>query len=167
MSEIVVTSRIFSATDQKRFAGCSGDVNPIHMDPIAARRTQAGVCVVHGVHMALWAIDALTKIGKIPTPIATLKVQFKNFVPVGSEVALRIIRDTGTILHATASFDDVPVMSLAVGRGSVAAADATLLSTTSVLPSDAPRLMSFSDIPGCAGWLPGTAAKEGAKLVPH
>jgi NAD(P)-dependent dehydrogenase (short-subunit alcohol dehydrogenase family) len=167
MSEITLACHTFGATDQGQFAGCSGDVNPIHMDPIAARRTQAGVCVVHGVHMALWAIDALAKIAKIPTPIATLKVQFKNFVPVGSEVALRIIRDTGTILHATASFDDVPVMSLAVGHGSVAAADATLLSTTSVLPSDGPRLMSFSDIPGCAGWLPGTADKEVAKLFPH
>jgi hypothetical protein len=167
MSEIVIATRIFSAADQGRFAGCSGDVNPIHMDPIAARRTQAGVCVVHGVHMALWAMDALTKIGKMLTSIATLKVQFKNFVPVGSELALRIIRETGTTLHATACYDDVVVMSLAVASGSVAAADAALLSMTPASPSDAPRLVSFPDIRGCAGWLPGTADKEIANLFPH
>jgi NAD(P)-dependent dehydrogenase (short-subunit alcohol dehydrogenase family) len=167
MSEIVVTSRIFSATDQKRFAGCSGDVNPIHMDPIAARRTQAGVCVVHGVHVALWAMDALSKVGKMSASIATLKVQFKNFVPVGSEAALRVVGETGTILRAMVSIDDVAVMSLAIGGGSIAAADAALLSMTTVLLSDAPRLMSFSDIPGCAGWLPGTAEREIAHLFPH
>ncbi len=167
MSEMVIAFRTFSAADQQRFAGCSGDVNPIHTDPIAARRTQAGVCVVHGVHVALWAMDVLTKIGKMPASIATLKVQFKNFVPVGSEVALRVIRETETALHATVSFDDIAVMSLAIGSGSVAAADAALLSTTTALLSDAPRLISFSDIPGCAGWLPGTIDKEVANLFPH
>jgi hypothetical protein len=167
MSEVVIASRIFSAADQKRFAACSGDVNPIHMDPIAARRTQAGVCVVHGVHVVLWAMDVLTKIGKMSASIATLKVQFKNFVPVGTEVALRGVRETGTILRSTVSIDDVAVMSLAIGSGSIAAADAALLSTTTALLSDAPRLISFSDIPGCAGWLPGTANREIANLFPH
>ena len=167
MSEIAIASRIFSATDQKRFAGCSGDVNPIHMDPIAARRTQAGVCVAHGVHVALWATDVLAKTGKMSASIATLKVQFKNFVPVDSEVVLRVVRETGTILHSTVSIDDVAVMSLVIGSGSVAAADAALLSTTTALLSNAPRLVSFSDIPGCAGWLPGTADKEIANLFPH
>lgn len=167
MSEPVTASRIFSVADQERFSDCSGDVNPIHVDPIAARRTQAGTCVVHGVHVALWAMDALTEFGKMPPSIATLKVQFKNFVPVGSEVALRVTREAGSVLHATASVDDVAVMSLAIGSGSIAAADAALLSTTRALLSDVPRLMSFSDIPGCAGWLPGTADKEIANHFPH
>src|SRR5258708_38670869 len=120
MSEMVIAFRTFSAADQQRFAGCSGDVNPIHTDPIAARRTQAGVCVAHGVHVALWAMDVLAKIGKMSGSIATLKVQFKNFVPVDSEVALRVVRETGTILQSTVSIDDVAVMSLAIGSGSVA-----------------------------------------------
>jgi NAD(P)-dependent dehydrogenase (short-subunit alcohol dehydrogenase family) len=167
MSEMSIASRIFSAADQERFAGCSGDANPIHMDPIAARRTQAGTRIVHGVHMALWAMDALAKFGKMPASIATLKVQFKNFVPVGSEVALRVIREAGSTLHATVCFDDVTGMSLAIAGGSVAGADAALLSTTPALLSDVPRLMAFSDIPGCAGWLPGTADKEIADLFPH
>jgi acyl dehydratase len=167
MSEMVIASRVFSASDQNRFASCSGDVNPIHTDPIVARRTQAGACIVHGVHLALWAMDVLAKIGRLSVSIATLKVQFKNFVPVGSEVALRVVRDTGAVLRSTVSIDDVAVMSLVIGSGSVAAADTTLLSTTTALLSDAPTLVSFSDISRCAGWLPGTADKEIAKLFPH
>jgi NAD(P)-dependent dehydrogenase (short-subunit alcohol dehydrogenase family) len=167
MGETVTARRIFSVADQELFAHCSGDVNPIHMDPIAARRTQAGTCVVHGVHIALWAMDALTKFGKMPASIATLRVQFKNFVPVGSEIALRVIRETGSNFHATVCLDDVAVMSLAIGGGSVAAADAALLSMMPVLLSDVPRLMSFSDIPGCAGWLPGTPDREIVNLFPH
>jgi acyl dehydratase/NAD(P)-dependent dehydrogenase (short-subunit alcohol dehydrogenase family) len=165
MREVFLASRIFSAADQERFAHCSGDVNPMHMDAIAARRTQAGVCVVHGVHLALWAMDVFAEVGKMPAPIGTLKVQFKNFVPVGSEVTLRVVRETETILHATVSFDGVAVMSLAIGSGSVAPAGALLSTTTA--SCHAPRLLSFSDIPGCAGWLPETADKEIAKLFPH
>jgi acyl dehydratase/NAD(P)-dependent dehydrogenase (short-subunit alcohol dehydrogenase family) len=166
MSEIVIASRTFSATDQEQFAGCSGDVNPIHMDPIAARRTQAGLCVVHGVHVALWAMDVLTKVGKMPASIAILRVQFKNFIPVGSEVALRVTRETGTTLHAMVSLDRIAATSLAITSGSVAPADAALLSTAIAL-SDVPRLVSFSNILGCEGWLPGTANKEIANLFPH
>src|SRR5262245_33796244 len=47
----------FTAADQKRFARFSGDSNPVHVDPVAARRVVAGEPIVHGIHLLLRALD--------------------------------------------------------------------------------------------------------------
>lgn len=57
--EIALAQRRFSIADQRRFADLSGDVNPMHMDPIAARRLLSGQLVVHGVHTLLAALEML------------------------------------------------------------------------------------------------------------
>ena len=57
----MLTSRTFTEADQMRFADVSGDRNPMHLDALKARRTQAGVPVVHGVHLLLWALDAAAR----------------------------------------------------------------------------------------------------------
>jgi hypothetical protein len=54
----ILESRCFSADLQEAFSALSGDRNPMHDDPIAARRTVAGGLVVHGIHQALSAIEA-------------------------------------------------------------------------------------------------------------
>lgn len=71
--------RTFGAADQMRFAAASGDFNPMHMDPVAARRTQAGAPVVHGMHLLLWALDAFAASDE-PPPVRKLRVQFEKFV---------------------------------------------------------------------------------------
>lgn len=57
--EIFLASTIFKLEDQKNFAKFSGDSNPIHVDPVFARRTISGECVVHGIHGLMWALDSL------------------------------------------------------------------------------------------------------------
>ena len=48
----------------------SGDFNSIHLDPIFARRTIAGQCVVHGVHGLMWALDSfILSVGVTPSSI--------------------------------------------------------------------------------------------------
>ena len=49
--------RAFNLDDQHIFAEVSGDYNPIHIDPIYARRTNYGKPVVHGINLLLWALD--------------------------------------------------------------------------------------------------------------
>ena len=44
----MIASRAFTTMDQSLFARWSGDFNPLHMDPLAARRTQAGAPAIHG-----------------------------------------------------------------------------------------------------------------------
>jgi NAD(P)-dependent dehydrogenase (short-subunit alcohol dehydrogenase family) len=47
----------FSFEAQGLFARLSGDYNPIHLDPLAARRLLYGRPVVHGIHVLLWVLD--------------------------------------------------------------------------------------------------------------
>ena len=53
--------RRFQAADQDAFAHLSGDHNPLHVDPVAARRLIFGGPVVHGIHLLLWALDAFVR----------------------------------------------------------------------------------------------------------
>ena len=98
MPSITLASRTFDSNGQVLFARLTGDFNPIHMDPIAARRTQAGTVVVHGIHAILWALDKLVEIGTITEQIVSLKVQFTNFIHVGSQLELKLLgRDEKSI----------------------------------------------------------------------
>ena len=52
-----IAARRFHMTDQEAFAALSGDCNPLHVDPQAARRTMFGQPIVHGLHLALWSLE--------------------------------------------------------------------------------------------------------------
>lgn len=47
-----------SLDSQKAFAALSGDFNPLHLDPVRARRTLFGQIAVHGVHNVLLGLEA-------------------------------------------------------------------------------------------------------------
>jgi acyl dehydratase len=49
--------RTFTAAETHRFAEFSGDFNPLHCDPVAARRRLGGRQLVHGLFVTLWALD--------------------------------------------------------------------------------------------------------------
>ncbi len=90
MSGVTLASRAFNQDDQIFFARLSGDFNPIHMDPLAARRTQAGAPVVHGIHAVLWALDKLAENGVVTGEVRGVKVQFIKFIYVASTVMLNL-----------------------------------------------------------------------------
>lgn len=118
----VLAQRMFTAADQERFARFSGDQNPMHMDPMVARRLMFGRPVVHGVHVAMWALD--TYLGHDPRPIVKLDVSFPrpvfldeqvDLVEVGStddEVRLRVEIAGHTLsglrVHLGTRVDDLP-----------------------------------------------------------
>lgn len=56
---VLLAQRTFELKDQVSFAQASGDFNPIHTDPVEARRRRFGECIVHGVHGLLWGLDSL------------------------------------------------------------------------------------------------------------
>ncbi len=90
MSSVTLASRAFNQDDQIFFARLSGDFNPIHLDPLAARRTQAGAPVVHGIHAVLWALDKLAENGMVTGKVRGVKVQFTKFIYVASTVMLNL-----------------------------------------------------------------------------
>ena len=50
------------------------------------------------MHAILWALDKLVELGAVTKEIVSLKVQFRNFVPIGKQVELRLqSRDANTV----------------------------------------------------------------------
>jgi hypothetical protein len=78
----------FTAADQLRFAELSGDHNPLHVDALAARRTMFGRPLVHGIHLALWSLDAVLD---EPKQLTSLKATFSGPVGVDEPVSRRVI----------------------------------------------------------------------------
>lgn len=78
----------FEISDQFAFAKLSGDRNPMHIDFEYARRTQAGQPVVHGMHVAMWALDILLGVDCEASEIQTIRVNFLKFFYLGKSLEL-------------------------------------------------------------------------------
>jgi acyl dehydratase len=118
MPAITVASRTFSSDDQAVFGSLTGDLNPIHMDPVAARRTQAGAVVVHGIHAILWALDKLVELDTIKQQVVSLNVQFTNFITVGSQLELKLMDQNERSIRTQLSIGRLKVATLVVTLGS-------------------------------------------------
>lgn len=83
----------FSFEHQIAFARFSGDSNPLHVDPVVARRLMAGKPVVHGMHSLLAAMEWHASIGGgVPGQVACEFVQ-----PVTIDQPVTLTRtNTGT-----------------------------------------------------------------------
>jgi len=86
----VIASRVTSWEMQESFASFSGDRNPMHMDECAARRSQAGRPVVHGIHTLLWALESLAGSGNLISPPSRIRVKFHKWVYPDDEVTLTL-----------------------------------------------------------------------------
>ncbi len=155
----------FDVAAQERFARLSGDWNPMHMDPVAARRTQAGAPVVHGVHVALWALDTLIGSGAVLGPIASVQAVFNRFVYLDTPVDIRIAQATDDMVEAVVSAAGVETTTVTIGLGrseavTVEAFDHPAVATKERMPN-APPLSAMAKQ---AGWIPPEGNEN---LFPH
>ena len=81
-----IASRRFSLDDQILFAKFSGDFNPIHVDPVRARRTLFGGCILHGVNGVLWALDQLSAL--VEERYSAFSCNFLKPIPIDAKVVL-------------------------------------------------------------------------------
>jgi len=79
-----IGEKIFSDEDQRLFALVSSDRNPMHMDPIAARRMITGRQVVHGIHILITAFE-YWKNDNNSYPVS-VDCSFTNPISVGDKV---------------------------------------------------------------------------------
>jgi acyl dehydratase/NAD(P)-dependent dehydrogenase (short-subunit alcohol dehydrogenase family) len=90
-------SREYSMTDQHEFASLSGDFNPVHVDPLSARRELFGEVVVHGMHGLLCALDAWLDRRQTdnsgPVALTRLVVSFPNPILTGQPVETLLVQD--------------------------------------------------------------------------
>src|SRR5690349_6037622 len=112
-----LASKTFDERDQTSFARLSGDFNPIHLDPLVARRTQAGQVVVHGMHAVLWALDELLRLGVVTGEIGSLKAQFSKFIYLGRQVDLRVLRRNDRSLIVELALENLTVITIALKLG--------------------------------------------------
>src|SRR6267154_85285 len=151
MSNATLASKTFDSSDQVFFARLSGDFNPIHMDPLAARRTQAGAAVVHGMHAVLWSLDRLAESGAVKGGIAGLKVQFAQFIPVGSEVGLAIRRRDDKSIRAELALGGLTTTILKLSLGKAKPGDGSVLAQESLETGLAERPVELVDTGAAAG----------------
>ena len=104
-------TRIWTEAHQAAFARATGDVNPMHMDARIARRTLAGERAVHGVHAALWALDACATAHPLDR-LATLQMRFERFVLVGDCTMLTVHEADAQHLRLSLSVDGVRTLTI-------------------------------------------------------
>jgi acyl dehydratase/NAD(P)-dependent dehydrogenase (short-subunit alcohol dehydrogenase family) len=159
--------RVFDPSDQAEFARLSGDCNPLHLDPMVARRTQLGACVVHGMHLVLWALDSLCRDRKIQRP-ARLRIRFMNPIFVGEQVLLRTSETEGTV-RAELAVDGGVCASFTVRHDTNLSLTGTTQQSAPIDPSwpMSPVSLAIEQMAGREGTVAfATPADEWAKLVP-
>lgn len=171
MSSVTLASRTFDKNDQALFARVSGDFNPMHMDPVAARRTQAGAPVVRGIHAVLWALDKLVEAGAVTDGIVSLRVQFKKFIYVGSRVDLKLLRRDEKSIKAVLALGGLTTTTLVLAHGahkqSVGATVSLNKSTIATVDQSA-SVLRLEEIADLSGWIDvATPAEEIGRLFPH
>jgi len=86
---LITLKHSFTSEDQTWFAARTGDWNPLHMDPVAARRTLFGGPVVHGMHVLCWAVNIVLAGVKVGRRLVRLRASFEHPLPVGFPAQIR------------------------------------------------------------------------------
>jgi hypothetical protein len=170
--------RVFSHDAQIRFADESHDFNPIHVDPVVARRLIAGRQAVHGVHTLIQALDIWPARDVGTMDGLTLQCNFAHPVGIGDRVEFVELPDWHGQHRLAAMVDGVSAMDVACGS-----ADATApvdwdvprralgaVSEPLDMPPESFVDQAFDIEPwqdGLAEWYPGAAARLGAAALSH
>jgi hypothetical protein len=172
----VVASRVVTMTMQEEFCRFSGDRNPTHADPVAARRTPVGEITVHGAHTLLWSLESLASNGLLTRPPSRLKVKYLKPLLLDCRAALTVAAGEG--------LNPVSIQVEAEGFAAFAADlvydEPTLLPEVpdgGLIPLESPLDLSFADFEGRRGEayvasaaaaraaFPALAQVAGARLV--
>ena len=106
--------KTFTNADQQAFAGQSHDVNPMHVDAVAARRLLSGRQVVHGIHTLIHVLD----LWRTESSVGPLRVScnFANPVNVGDPVVFSQLEGTDGKMTLTASVGGLACTEVTVER---------------------------------------------------
>lgn len=151
----ILGRRRFSVGEQGAFARLAGDFNPIHMDPLVARRSVVGEVVVHGIHVVLWSLDAFARIIPGAAGVDSLNVAFPEPLFLGEE--LELLLQAGTAdefrLVAVTGKRNVATIRLRRRRDGAATSGSSepLSDSAQLVPAGLPVLHSFEDLAGMTG----------------
>jgi len=87
--ELPPLSKVVTRVQIARYAGASGDFNPIHVDDEFARMVGLGGVIAHGLLTMGFASQAVSEWAGDPTALKKLKVRFAGMVRPGDTVTIR------------------------------------------------------------------------------
>lgn len=150
----MLASRIFTSGDQSGFATLTGDFNPVHLDALAARRTQAGAPIVHGVHALLWLMDVLAiRYADLPS-VASIKVRFSKMIHVGDTAEAFITHRDRESLRAEIRVDDTVALGMSIAFGMAGNAAAPPYENAEIIsPAKEPLDLRLEEMDGRQGKL--------------
>lgn len=135
----VIGRRTFTDADQQRFAAISRDVNPMHVDAVAARRLLSGRQVVHGMHTLIQALE-FWRPADAGARALTVQCNFAHPLNVGDAAEFTAVESASGRARLSAVVDGVAVTDVMILRapGADAGADAVPSATRRVGPLAAP-----------------------------
>lgn len=161
---IVLAERSFTVADQELFARLSGDRNPIHLDPVAARRSLTKQPIAHGVHALLWALESLFgEVADLP-PIGAMRVRFEKMIPVGASVSAVFTRDAKGGGRLDVLVDDASALVCLLTFGAPLAQTSADVAPAALL--DAPLAPSLAEMAGLRGHAPLVGAEDAPARFP-
>ncbi|MCX7097121.1 MAG: SDR family NAD(P)-dependent oxidoreductase [Methylococcales bacterium] len=138
---------VITEAQNDRFARLSGDFNPLHVDPVYARRLQFGHTVIHGVHHMLRCLDeTLALLPELPVKsLLVLSANFQSPAQIDRVISFDATVDEDcNELQLIARSEDRQILSLNV-RLSPASSNDTQLTIENVLPDrEQPADLNFS-----------------------
>jgi acyl dehydratase/NAD(P)-dependent dehydrogenase (short-subunit alcohol dehydrogenase family) len=154
--------------DQRHFAALSGDFNPLHMDETAARRSVIGAAAVHGVHVVLWGLEALSKSSVCPDGFQSIDVQFRNPVLLGDDVKWEIQSASDDEMRLRATVGIRPVITMRLGLTKQSIVDVDDSTPVALQPEGQAIDLAFAELEGQAGQVPfAVDTSRFAKAFPH
>jgi hypothetical protein len=162
-----MTQRVFTSDDQLAFAKLSGDYNPLHMDPIRARRLLFGRQVVHGLQALFWSVDHYLKTRTQPLELETVKANFQAGLGVGQTVNCMYTRQSEHQVEIRLETDKTPAAWIQIAWNPSSQQQADTLPAASQEPEKC-RQRSLDEVAAASGNLSLYFDKEyAARLFPN
>lgn len=108
---ITPMARSASRADLVRYAGASGDWNPLHWDHEAAVAAGLPGVVAHGLLMAAWLIQAAARHAPGPHPLADMRMRFRRPLRPAQQAIITGSADEAGRLALSVAADGVVLVS--------------------------------------------------------